>query len=416
MSEVTKALQERRGRVWEQAKALADTAADENRNFSGEEEASWQTLNAELDALDKRIKAVVDGEQRAKDAEDAMTKLRGEPRQQAGGPGSVDVDELRAFLRGDTSARSFAIAATPVARRDLSSTTGSAGGNTVPTSFYGQLVEHMTESAAILQSGATVLNTAGGETLQIPKTTAHTTAAIQTQGSTFTEADPTFGLVELGAYKYGRLVQVPRELVDDTGVDLEGYLAKSAGRALGDAFGAHAIVGTGSGQPRGVVLDASAGKTGPAAVGGGFGTQSTVGQGGDLLIDLFHSVIAPYRRSAACNWMMNDQTAAAVRKIKTTEGNYIWQPSLIVGQPDTIMGKPVLIDPNVADIAVAAESILFGDFSAYFVRLAGGIAFERSDDFAFGADMITFRARMRADGALVDLTGAIKSFTGGASS
>lgn len=413
MSEVTKALQERRARVWEQAKALADTAADENRNFSGEEESSWQTLNAELDALDSRIKAVVDGEQRAKDAEDAMTKLRGEPRQQPAGPGGVDIEELRAFLQGETNARVFNIAPGPPSRRDLGTGTSGAGGATVPTSFYGRLVEHMTESATILQSGAEILNTASGETIQIPKTTAHTTAAIQTQGSTFTEADPTFGMVELGAYKYGRLVQVPSELVDDTGVDLEGYLAKSAGRALGDAFGTHAIVGTGSGQPRGIVLDASAGVTGPASVSGGFGTQSTAGQGGDLLIDLFHSVIAPYRRSAACNWMLNDQTAAAIRKIKTSEGNYIWQPALIVGQPDTILAKPVLIDPNVADIAAGAESVLFGDFASYFVRLAGGVQFVRDDSYAFGADMITFRAKMRADGALVDLTGAVKTFTGG---
>ncbi|MEU0369101.1 phage major capsid protein [Streptomyces sp. NPDC006283] len=417
MSEVAKTLQERRARVWEQAKSLADKAAEENRTFSGEEESNWTALNSELDALDSRIRAVLEGEQRAKDAEDAMSKLRGEPRgQQGGGPGSPSVDELRAFLRGETSARSFTIAPAPVHMRDLTKGSATAGGNTVPTSFYARLVEHMTESAAIMDSGATILNTASGETLQIPKTTAHTTAALQTEGSTFSESDPTFGQVELGAYKYGRLVQMSRELVDDTGVDLEGYLARSAGRALGDAFGAHAITGDGSGKPRGIVLDASAGVTGPAAVAGGFGAQATAGQGADLLIDLFHSVIAPYRKSSACHWMMNDQTAAAVRKLKTSEGVYVWQPSLVVGQPDTILGKPVLIDPNVADIDVAAESILFGDFSQYYIRIAGGIQFERSDDFAFGSDLVTFRAKMRADGALVDLTGAVKTFTGGAAS
>jgi hypothetical protein len=255
-----------------------------------------------------------------------------------------------------------------------------------------------------------VLNTSGGDTIQVPKTTAHTDAAIVAEAGPIGDNDPTFGQTELGAYKYGRIIQVSRELLTDTGVDLEGYLAMSAGRALGNAFGAHAITGTGSGQPRGIITDATAGATGPTGAGGGFGSQSNAGEGADLLIDLFHSVIAPYRMSQSCRWMMSDTTAGAVRKIKTSEGQYIWQPSVIAGQPDTILGKPVLTDPNVPDIDNDNESVLFGDFSQYFGRLAGGIRFERSDEYAFGNDLVTFRAIMRADGALVDLTGAVKYF------
>ncbi|MCZ7413045.1 phage major capsid protein, partial [Streptomyces sp. WMMC897] len=197
--------------------------------------------------------------------------------------------------------------------------------------------------------------------------------------------------------------------------DLEGYLSMQAGRALGNAFGAHAISGDGSGKPRGILTDATAGATGPTGVTGGFGSQSTAGQGADLLIELFHSVIAPYRASSSCRWIMNDGTAGTIRKIKTTEGQYIWQPSVIAGTPDTILGKPVLTDPNVPDVALSAESVIFGDMSQYFVRLAGGVRFERSDEFAFNSDLVTFRALMRADSALVDLTGAVKTFTGGAS-
>jgi HK97 family phage major capsid protein len=58
--------------------------------------------------------------------------------------------------------------------------------------------------------------------------------------------------------------------------------------------------------------------------------------------------------------------------------------------------------------ALGARSVLFGDFSRYFVRLAGGIRFERSDEYAFNADLITYRALMRGDGALMDTTGALK--------
>lgn len=419
MSEVAKKLRERRLNVWEQAKELADRAADENRAFSGEEEKTWVALNSELDALDVRIKAVLDGEQRAKDAEDAMANLRGEPRNRQGdgkgGPDNGANAELRQFLRGE-GPRAIDVNPTgPVNFRDLSKLSSGAGGATVPTSFYDRLVAHLIETSAILQAGATVLNTASGEVIQVPKTTAHSSAAIVTEAGSIGESDPAFGQVSLGAYKYGTLIQVSRELLTDTGVDLEGYLAMQAGRALGNAFGAHAITGDGSSKPRGVITDASAGATGPNAATpvGGFGSQSTAGEGADLLITLFHSVISPYRMSSACRWMMADSTAGAVRKIKTTEGQYIWQPSVIAGQPDTILGKPVLTDPNVPAIGASAESVLFGDFSQYFVRLAGGVRFERSDEFAFGNDLVTFRALMRADAALVDLTGAIKTFTGG---
>lgn len=408
MSEVAKSLRERRQNVWEQAKALADKAAEENRNFSGEEEGQWQSLNSELDALDKRIKNVVEGEQRAKDAEEAMAKLRGDtPRSKAGGGGSegAGAEELRKFLRGE-GARTFEVKPAGLVNfRGLSSGTATAGGNTVPTDFYGRLMAHLIETSAIMRAGVTVLNTASGETIQVPKTTAHSTAAIVAEAGTITEDDPTFGQVELGAYKYGTLIQVSRELLTDTGVDLEGYLSMQAGRALGNAFGAHAITGSGTSQPRGIVTDATVGVTGATAGGA---------QTSDDLIDLQYSVIAPYRQSPACHWLVNDSTLGSIRKMKQTDGTYMWQPSLVSGTPDMLLGKPVLTDPNVAAVGSSAKSVIFGDFSQFFVRMAGGIRFERSDDFAFDSDLVTFRALLRADAALVDLTGAVKVFQGAA--
>jgi HK97 family phage major capsid protein len=413
MSEMVNKLRERRQKVWEDMKALADKASDENRAFEPAEQGQWDAQNEELDKLDARIKSALDTETRAKEAEDAFNNLAGPERRQASdGEESRKQtnEELRKFLRGE-GGRAFEVKpASPVNFRDLSKLTAGAGGNVVPTGFYERLVAHLIETSAILQAGATVLSTGSGEVIQVPKTTAHSSASIVTEAGAIGESDPAFGQVSLGAYKYGTLIQVSRELLTDAGVDLEGYLAMQAGRALGNAFGAHTITGTGSSQPRGIVTDATVGVTGPTGTATTFGNQSTAGQGADLLIDLFHSVISPYRMSQACRWILDDNTASTVRKIKTTEGQYIWQPSVIVGQPDTILGKPVLTDPNVATPAANAKSVIFGDMSQYFVRLAGGVRFERSDDFAFGNDLVTFRALMRADAALVDLTGAVKVF------
>jgi len=417
MNETVKRLQESRNRVWEQAKALADQAADANRSFSAEEESTWQELNAELNRYDERIKSILAGEQRAKDTEDAIAKIDGRPKD----PDHVQQGdqlekEIRAFLRGDPgSPNAIEIRPTrtaPTSQRDLSKLTAAAGLNTVPTSFYDQLQEHMIEVSGVLQAGPTVLNTSGGEVIQIPKTLTHTAnPAIVLETGTILESDPTFGQVSLGAFKYGRLVDVSRELVEDTGVDLLGYLARSVGRALGNAFGTHLITGTGTTMPRGIALDAGAGVTGPVGTSVGFGTQSTVGQGFDLLISLYYSVISPYRASSSCAWVMNDTTASLVRRIKNTDGTYAWQPSLTVGAPDMILGKPVYVDPFVASPGVSTESIFFGDWSTFFVRYAGGVRWERSDSFRFDSDMVSFKGLIRADAALVDLTGSIKSFT-----
>lgn len=421
MSTMVETLRGRRANVWEQMKALADKASEENRAFSAEEQGQWDVMSEELDKLDARIKAALDTEQRNKDADDAFNRLhggkgKGDNKDDGlrGAQTEVDNTELRAWMRGESRSRFFDVR--PKGRVDwaglqqraaLSVGSSTGGGDTVPTTFYDRLVQHLIQNSAIMQSGATILNTDGGETIQVPKTTAHSSASIVTEGSPIGESEPTFGQVPLAAFKYGCLIQISRELLDDTGVDLEGYLAMQAGRALGNAFGAHAITGTGTSQPRGVVTDATVGVTGGTGLTGAFSS--------DDIIDLFFSVIAPYRNSPACRWMMADSSIANVRKLKDVQGQYIWQPGLQAGVPDTILGKPVLTEPNVAAVGLNAKSAIFGDMSQYFVRLAGGVRFERSDDFAFDTDLVTFRALMRADGALVDLTGAVKTFRGGAS-
>lgn len=410
MSAVVDRLRERRGNVWEQAKGLADVAAEENRNFSAEEQGTWDALNSEIDQLDTRISSALKTEKRAKETDSLYNEIRGgkpEPRTPEEAKAGETNDELRSFLRGEKGRTYDVMPKGPINYRVLSKLSAGAGANTVPTSFYERLMMHLIEVSAIMQAGATVLNTASGESIQVPKTTSHSSAAIVTEGNAIGASDPAFGQITLGAYKYGTLIQVSRELLDDTGVDLEGYLAMQAGRALGNAFGAHAVTGAGSTTPRGVVTDATLGVTGSTAVVGAFNS--------DNLIDLFYSVIAPYRASGSAKWIMKDSSIATARKLKDSTGQYIWQPGLTAEAPDTILGKQVLTDPNVAATALSAKSVLFGDFSQFFIRLAGGVRFERSDDYAFNTDLVTFRALMRADSALVDLTGAVKYFAGGAS-
>jgi HK97 family phage major capsid protein len=401
LSDYLKRLNEARQSAWEQGKALLDAAAAENRDLTAEEQVSYDKINADIDGMAQRATSLIDAEQRNKDATEAFEKLLGG---QSGEQRKArsEADEFRAFARGE-SGKSYE--AQPESR-DLTKGTATAGGNTVPTSFYDQLWEHMIEVSGVLNAGPTLLRTTSGENIEIPVTTAHSTAALTAEAALLAESDPAFAKRTLGAYKYGMSVQVASELVSDSGVDLLGYLSRQAGRAVGNALGVDLVTGNGTAKPSGIVQTASTGVTGGAGVAGAFTA--------DNLIDLYFSVIAPYRNSSSCGWLMKDATLANVRKLKDTTNQYLWQPSIQVGQPDTLLGKPVHTDPNVAAVGLSAKSVIFGDVAAYFVRLAGGIRFERSDDFAFQNDLVTFRCIVRGDGILADQTGAVKVFAGAA--
>jgi len=410
VSEFIKRLQERRLNVWEQTKELLDTAEEAKRELSAEEEQTYQRLSADLDKIDERVKEMVEAEQRTKDAEAAFADLLDKPadvRKKAQDTSA----ELRQWLTGEGGKRAFEVrpdATTPHDFRTLSKLTAAAGANTVPISFYNRLIEHMIEVSGVLMANPTLLRTASGEQIQIPKTTAHSTpsGAPIAEAATLASSDPTFGQVPLDAYKYGILLQISHELLNDTGVDLAGYLARQAGRAIGNWLGTHLVTGTGTNQPNGVVTAATVGVTGGAGVVGAFTA--------DNLIDLFYSVIAPYRNSSSCAWLMKDSSVAGLRKIKDSTNQYIWQPGLTADAPDTVLGKRLYTDPNVAAVALSAKSVVFGDFSTYFVRMVESLRFERSDDYAFNTDLVSYRAVLRGDGDQVDTSGAIKVFQGNA--
>jgi HK97 family phage major capsid protein len=411
-----KALQEQRAATWEQMKALNEKATTEARKFDGEEERQWAELSKELDAKDARVKELTDLHQRNLDVEASFRKLNDTPAipgtAENRGRGSV-AEEFRKFAAGrlqdqhGMQAKGYEVKSDGIVDfRALSKLTAAAGANTVKTTFYDRLMAHLIEVSAILRAGPTILNTTSGEPMQIPITTAHSTGALVAEAATIPTSEPTFGQRALGAYKYGALIQVSNELLTDTSVDLEGYLSMQAGRAVGNSLGTHLITGTGSSQPSGIVTTATTGVTGSASVAGAFTA--------DNLIDLFYSVISPYRDSPNAAWLVRDATMASIRKFKDSTGQYLFQPSLVLGTPDTLIGKPIYTDPNVAAVALSAASVVFGDISQYVVRLVNGVRFERSDDFAFNTDLVTFRVLVRGDGILADQTGSVKKFVGNA--
>lgn len=402
---LAKKLLEKRAAAHEKGKAIIDTAEAEGRALTAEEETSFNAITAEMDSLRSQADRLTAFEDEQRDIEASLGNVpgRGEDRNQD----SAEV-LLRKVLQGRNGAWDYS--PTHEERQEVRALvkgTPSAGGVTVPTTFYGQLMEHAIETSAILSAGATILYTSSGEEISVPITVSAPTGAQVGEGQTIPTSEPVLGKRSLYAYKYGDLCQLSRELADDSAFDLEGFIARQAGRAIGNAFGAKLVSGTGTNEPSGIITSTTLGKTGATAVGGA--------PTWDDLIDLFYSVIGPYRNSPNAGWLIKDGTAATLRKLKDSSGRYLWEPSIIAGQPDMIEGKPVYTDPNMPGVGLGNKSVAFGDMSAYFARIVNGVRFERSDDFAFDKDLITYRAIIRGDGVLVDQTGAVKHFAGGAS-
>jgi HK97 family phage major capsid protein len=409
---------EQRNRAWHAAKEIIDRAAAEKRDPSAEEREATERAFTDIDAYDRLIKTWQDDTRIQVEADAARAEYEKVVRPEfLNVTDSASVDEMDAFLRGQ-GPRSMDIDLRPVARekralragasgrefRDLTVGSAAGGGNTVPTSFVRSLYDYLEVYSGMRRTNATIVTTTSGEALDFPKVTAHGTAALVGEGSAIDEADPAFGKMTLNAYKYGQLLQITSELASDSGVDITGFAARDFGRALGRVTDEQYVNGTGSSAPQGVMRAIGTGVTGGTGV---VGVPTF-----NNLIDLVYSVNEEYRANGA-HFLMRDATAGAIRKITDTDGQYLWQPSTQLGQPDRLLNFPVVTDPHVAATGTGVVSLAFGDFSTFYIRDVGTVRVERSDDYAFANDLITWRALLRTDSDLIDLTGSIKAFRGG---
>lgn len=423
--EVIKRLRRDLGSAWDEAKKLNDLAGTESRAFTAEEERIWQMLNSKMSETRERIEDLEEADKREAELDEQREQWESLVRPPEAEKRVADSpaleDAVLSFVRGGMPGAEYAPKSIEIRisgadkrqlhdridaiiKRDLSKLTPAAGGNVVPTGFVARLYEHLVEVSGMRQTGSTILTTDSGENLLVPKTTAHGAAALVAENAAIGGTDPAFGQVTLGAFKYGELIRVSNELATDSGINLLDYLARQAGRAIGLASGQHFIAGTGTGQPQGAQAAATVGATAPAG--------NTTAAHADTLIAVYHSVVSGYRNRAV--WLMNDNSVMKVRQLKDTTGQYLWQPGLQSGQPDAFLGRPVVADPFMPVMAANAKSVLFGDFSSFYtIRDVSAVRFERSDDFAFSTDQITFRALLRTDGRVVDDT-AVKAYANSA--
>lgn len=392
------ALRERKNELARQANELL--ANNGEKTWPKEDQAKYDGIMDEME----RVNAQIAAHQRMLDAE-ADQHFNGTPPGKKTGT-SDEIDALMAvalYMRhGNNVSAEQAIAI----RNAMSTTTPAEGGYTVPSEVAAMVVEAL-KAFGGMREVAEIITTETGNPLSFP--TSDGTAEVgeivaENAGAALGEM--TFGTAALNVFKYSsKKIALPIELIQDSAVDVVRFVIERLTTRLGRITNTHHTVGTGSGQPTGIMAGATSGKVGTT------GQTTTVIH--DDLVDLVHAVNRAYRTRA--KFMMADSSVKVIRKIKDSAGRPIFTPSydagIKQGAPDMLLGYPLVVNDDVAAMAANAKSIAFGDLSQYKIRdVASSFSVRRFDDSAFALNgQVGFCGWMRTGGNLVD-TAAVKYY------
>ena len=390
-------LREKRAKAWDATKAFLDTKRGTDGLISAEDEATYNKMEADVIALGKEIdrlekQAILDAELNAPMA-NPLTGKPANPKLE-GKTGRATDEYRKAFWNAMRTRAGEGL--DPTVKNALKIGTDSEGGYLVPYEFERTLVEAL-EDENIFRRLAKVITTASGDR-KIPVVASKGTASWIDEEGAIPESDDNFGQVSIGAYKLGTMIKVSEELLNDSVFQLEPYISREFARRIGNKEEEAFFIGDGSGKPNGILAATGGAQLGVTTAGA---TAITL----DEVLDLFYSLKAPYRNKSV--FIMNDSTVKAIRKLKDGQGQYLWQPSIQAGTPDTILNRPLFTSSYVPAIAAGAKTIAFGDFSYYWVADRQGRVFKRLNELFAVTGQVGFVATQRVDGKLI-LPEAIK--------
>ena len=385
MNQILK-LREERANTWEMAKAFLESHRDKDGMVSAEDSAVYDRMEEKVVALGKEIERL----ERQRNIDDDLNKtidtaLKGNP-----GAGLMKPDEKKGRASGAYTKAFWQAFRGKGNIQEVKDTltigSDPEGGYLVPDEYEHTLVEALLEENFFRGLAHTIRTSSGDHT--IPVVASHGEAAWMEEGSVYPESDDTFSQVNLGAHKLGTAIRVSEELMNDSVFDLESYITQEFARRIGTKEEEAFLVGDGNHKPLGVFQGAEVGVTAAK-------TAITF----DDMMDLYHSLRTPYRRNAS--WILNDSTVKAIRKLKDNNGNYIWQPSVQVGQPDRILSLPYRTSSFVPELAAGNKVIALGDYSYYWIADRQGRKFKRLSELYAANGQIGFLASERVDGRLI---------------
>lgn len=377
-------LRAQRAKTWEQTKAFLDFHRNDKGVLSAEDTATYEKMEKEIVDLGHEIER----QERLDAFERELNTPVNIPITQKPDTAKVDTKTGRA---SDAYKKAFWAQArtkggmlTAEIRNALQEGVDTEVGYLVPDEFEQTLVASL-EAENVVRSLAHVITTASGSH-KIPVVATKGTAAWVDEEGTIPEGDDAFCQQLIGAHKVATMIKVSEELLNDTAFDLEAYFRSEFARRIGNKEEEACLTGDGSGQL-------------------GVTAASATAITADELIDLFYSLNSAYRKNAV--WLLNDSTMKNIRKLKDSNGQYLWQSALHEGGFDTLLGKRIYTSPYAPELAAGKKTVAFGDFNYYWIGDRLGITFKRLNERFAETGQIGFIASKRLDGKLI-LPEAIK--------
>ena len=383
-------LMNKRANLWENAKDFATSHEDKNGCLSAEDNATYEKMEADIQALTNEI------ERKTREAE--MDKMLSMPVNSpiTGKPYS-DKEEVKTGRASNEYKNSMLKALrTNFKQIDdvLQEGVDEQGGYLVPEEYDRRLIDVLTEEN-IMRGLATTITTSGEHKINIAAT--KPAASWIEEGGALTFGDATFDQIYLDAYKLHVAIKITEDLLYDNAFNLENYIITQFGKALANAEEDAFLNGDGTGKPTGIFHPTKGGQI--------YGATAKDKIATDDIISLIYSLKRPYRKNAS--FIMNDQTLCDLRKLKDNNGQYLWQPSVQMGEPDRILGYAVRTSQFAPTAAAGKPLMAFGDYSYYNIGDRGTRSFAELRELFAGNGMIGYVAKERVDGKLV-LPEAIK--------
>lgn len=351
-------------------KAIADLAAD---------------FKARTDTLTTEVKTANDAAKAATDRADALELKFNRP---GGGGADEPSVETKAFGIYIRKGRDFLDDVSTKALRQADDVAG--GYLRAPDDFVQEILKNVVEFSPVRQvARVTQIGVSGA---RLPKRTGRPTGHWVDETEDRNETDMTYGQILIPTHEAACYIDVSQQLLEDSAYDVDSEvamdLAEEFARLEADAF----ILGNGVKKPSGFMAAEDVGY-----VPGG---HASLLNSGDALIDLYHAIPSVYARSGT--WGMNRKTMATVRKLKATDGHYLWQESLQAGTPPTLLGRPVVEMPELDDVGADKFPIAFGDFNqAYRILDRIALALLRDPYTQATKGLVRIHARRRTGGAVV---------------
>ena len=380
-------LREKRAKAWETAKNFLDSRRGENGLVSAEDNSTYEKMETEVINLGKEIdrlekQAAIDLELSKATSAPLLEKPQADEKSRKTGRASNEYKN--AFWQVMRNKAGLEV------KNALQIGSDAEGGYLTPDEFEHTLVEAL-EEEDIFRGLANTIQTSSGDR-KIPVVATKGDASWVDEEGAIPESDDSFKQVTLSAYKLATMIKISEELLNDSAFDLESYVAKEFGRRIGTKEEEAFFVGDGTGKPTGILDATGGGQLGKT-------TSGATAISFDEIMDLFYSLKSPYRKNAT--FLMNDSTVKAIRKLKDGGGQYIWQPSMVAGTPDTILNRPVLTSAYMPEISAGNKTVAFGDFKYYWIADRQGRSFKRLNELFAITGQIGFVATQRVDGKLI---------------